>query len=125
MSYLTNVKIMPGHKNTTLAIARPFLLYASGVSPAFLNCDNNEPPVAGSVPVMYALLLATIYVYARASARAARQAKTEQTFQAVLTPFDSCRSGQKRSKKKAAPKMVATKMPTKMLYEAIPTKSLL
>jgi len=28
-------------------------------------------------------------------------------------------------KKKAAPKMVATKMPTKMLYEAIPTKSLL
>ena len=26
VSYLTKVKIMPGHKNTTLAIARPFLL---------------------------------------------------------------------------------------------------
>jgi hypothetical protein len=26
VSYLTKVKIMPGHRNTILAIARPFLL---------------------------------------------------------------------------------------------------
>jgi hypothetical protein len=36
------------------------------------------------------------------------QARTEQMRQASLTAGDSLRSGQKRSKKKAEPKMVAT-----------------
>jgi pyruvate kinase len=48
----------------------------------------------------------------------------EEIFQASLTGLVSDRSGQKRSKKKAEPKIVATDMPTKMLKEAIPTKSL-
>ena len=66
-----------------------------------------------------------MYVYASAQDKVNRQAKTEQIFHANLTALDSLRSGQKRSKKKAAPKMVATKIPTKMLYEAIPMKLLL
>lgn len=49
----------------------------------------------------------------------------EHIFHASRTDFDSVRSGQKRSKKKPEPKIVATAMPTKILKEAIPTKSLL
>ena len=47
-------------------------------------------------------------------------AKMAQIRHAHLTDFDSCLTGQKRSKKKAAPKMVATKTPTKILYDAAP-----
>lgn len=49
----------------------------------------------------------------------------EQIFHASLTDLDSERSGQKRSKKKPDPKIVATAMPMKMLKEAMPMKSLL
>jgi len=48
-------------------------------------------------------------------------ARTPHTFHAILTLLLSCRSGQKRSKKNAAPKMKATKTPAKILYEAAPT----
>lgn len=108
---LANVNIMPGHKNTTLAIVRPLCLYANGLPPyaASNRCDS-----AAFVPVTYADLVATMSVYARASARASMHARTAQAFQAILTEGDSWRSGQKRSKKNAAPKIVATKMPTKM-----------
>lgn len=109
---LRKVKIIPGHKKTTLAIARPLLAYLIGLPPYSLN---SLPALAASVPVTYALLAATMYVYASAQDSVSRHAKTEHARQAVLTARDSWRSGQKRSKKKAAPKMVATKMPTKML----------
>ena len=33
VTYLTNVKIMPGQRKTTLAIARPLLLYFNGLPP--------------------------------------------------------------------------------------------
>jgi hypothetical protein len=64
-------------------------------------------------------------VKARASARAIKETVREHIFHASLTDFDSERSGQKRSKKKPEPNIVATAMPTKILKEAMPTKSLL
>lgn len=109
---LRNVKIIPGHRNTTLAIARPLLEYFIGLPP---YSASNLPAFAESVPVTYAALDATMYVYASAQERVSMHAKTEQARHAIFTARDSLRSGQKRSKKKAAPKMVATKMPTKML----------
>jgi hypothetical protein len=60
-------------------------------------------------------------VYAIASARQPSVTTTADIFQERITALLSWRSGQKRSKKKAAPKIVATEMPIKMLYEAIPT----
>lgn len=48
---------------------------------------------------------------------------TAEIFHESRTAFVSIRSGQKRSKKNAAPKTVATAMPTKMLKEAMPTTS--
>jgi hypothetical protein len=33
MTNLTNVNTIPGHKKTTLAIARPLRLYSSGLPP--------------------------------------------------------------------------------------------
>ena len=65
--------------------------------------------------VMVALCVATMTVRARASARPRMQAKTAQNFQANLTDLLSCLSGQKRSKKNPAPKIVATNIPTNML----------
>ena len=122
LAYLANVKTVPGQRKTTLAIARPFLWYFSGL-PSY--AASNSCALAAFVPETYALWLATMYVYASAQESVKRHAKMEQIFQANLTALDSLRSGQKRSKKKADPKMVATNMPTKMLYEAMPTKSLL
>ena len=109
---LRNVKTMPGHRNTTDATARPLLEYFIGLPP---YSASNLPALPASVPVTCALLAATMYVYANAHESVSMHAKTEHARQAVFTARDSCRSGQKRSKKKAAPKMVATKMPTKML----------
>lgn len=109
---LRNVKTIPGHKNTTLAIARPLLAYLIGLPPYSLSSLS---AFAASVPVTYALFVATMYVYASAHDSVSAQANTEHARQAIFTARDSWRSGQKRSKKKAAPKMVATKMPTKML----------
>lgn len=60
-------------------------------------------------------------VITNADAKCAKAARTPHTFQAILTLLLSCLSGQKRSKKKSAPKMNATKTPAKMLYEAAPT----
>lgn len=110
-THLTQVNSIPGHKNTTLATALPFLLYFNGLPP---YSANNLSLSSAFVPLTYALCDATMYVYATASAKARRHANTAQAFQASLTERDSWRSGQKRSKKNAAPKMVATKMPTKM-----------
>ncbi len=59
-----------------------------------------------------------------ASARAIMDTTIEQIFHAILTDALSCLSGQNRSKKKPEPKMVATAMPMKMLYDATPMKSL-
>lgn len=59
-----------------------------------------------------------------ALARTNSTERTEQIFHANWTGFDSFRSGQKRSKKNAAPKMVATNTPAKMLYEKDPMMSL-
>ena len=109
---LRNVNTIPGHKKTTLAIARPLLEYFIGLPP---YSASNLPAFVASVPVTYADFDATMYVYASAQDRVSMHAKTEQARHASFTARDSWRSGQKRSKKKAAPKMVATKMPTKML----------
>jgi hypothetical protein len=108
---LTTVNTIPGHKNTTLAIARPLSLYLNGLPPYSANslCVS-----VAFVPLTYALLAATMYVYASASARASRHAKMAQAFHAIFTDGDSWRSGQKRSKKNAAPKIVATNIPTKI-----------
>jgi hypothetical protein len=57
---------------------------------------------------MYALYFATMTVRAKASARHMTQASTEQNFQANRTDLLSCLSGQNRSKKNPAPKIVAT-----------------
>jgi hypothetical protein len=54
-------------------------------------------------------------VYANAQLNVNMHANTEHARHAILTALDSLRSGQNRSKKNAAPKMVATKIPTKML----------
>jgi hypothetical protein len=64
-------------------------------------------------------------VRARTSMKASIEMVNVEIFHASLTDFVSVRSGQKRSKKKADPKIVATAMPTKILKEAMPTKSLL
>lgn len=104
-TYLTNVNTMPGHRNTTLAIARPFLRYFNGL-PAYSSSSPWSLDAFG--PVTYALCVATMYVYASAHDSVNIHANTEQTFHAIFTPLDSRRSGQKRSKKKALPKMVAT-----------------
>jgi hypothetical protein len=50
---------------------------------------------------------------------------TAEIFHEIRTCLHSCLSGQNRSKKKAAPKMNATAIPTKMLYDAAPMKLLL
>jgi hypothetical protein len=118
-THLMNVNTMPGHRNTTLATARGLRRYTRGL---FLpNSLTSCPAVASSIPVAYARFVATMYVYGSAQASVSTHAKTEQMRQASLTPRDSKRSGQNRSKKKAAPKMVATKTPTKMLKEPMPT----
>lgn len=62
-------------------------------------------------------------VRASTSANAMMETTREQIFHANRTAVLSYRSGQNKSKKNAAPKIVATAMPTKMLYEAIPMKS--
>jgi hypothetical protein len=118
LANLANVKTVPGHRKTTLATARPFLRYFSGLPP---YATSSSCALVAFVPETYALWLATMYVYASAQESVKRHAKMEQIFQANLTALDSFRSGQNRSKKKAVPKMVATKIPTKMLYEAMPT----
>jgi len=64
-------------------------------------------------------------VNAIASAKAINETTKEDIFHAVLTAGFSCLSGQKRSKKKPEPNMVATAIPMKILYEAMPMKSLL
>lgn len=61
----------------------------------------------------------------RADASIITDTTTPDIFHASRTDLLSCLSGQNRSKKNAAPKMVATETPTKMLYEAAPMKSLL
>ena len=101
---LANVAAIPGHKNTTLAIARPLSLYPNGLPPYSLN---SLIAVALSAPVTYALCIATITVSPSAADRVSKQASTDQTRQAILTEVDSCRSGQKRLEKKALPKIVA------------------
>jgi hypothetical protein len=110
-THLTTVNTHPGHKNTTLATALPLCRYAIGLP---LYAANSLCVSAAFVPVTYALLAATMYVYASASASARTQERTAQAFQASFTEADSWRSGQKRSKKNAAPKIVAMKTPTKM-----------
>jgi hypothetical protein len=64
-------------------------------------------------------------MYTSAQDKVRRQAKTEHIFHATLTALESLRSGQKRSKKKALPKIVETYIPTKMLYEAMAMNLLL
>lgn len=64
-------------------------------------------------------------VRVRALESAMMAAMMAQIRQASLTEGDSWRSGQNKSKKKPAPKMVATNIPTNILYDAAPTKSLL
>lgn len=102
---LAIVANMPGQRNATLAIALGFRLYFRGPPPYSLKA-RWAPTV--SLPVMYALLVARMMVKARAEASVKRQASTEQMRHASFTAGDSVRSGQKRSKKKAEPKMVAT-----------------
>jgi hypothetical protein len=58
--------------------------------------------------VMVALCVATMTVRAKASARPMIHASTEQNFQANRTDLLSCLSGQNKSKKNAAPNIVAT-----------------
>ena len=104
--------------------------------------------VSASVPVMYALFVAVIIyqggpeislkhsyrccmskgqptVIVRAELNIMIDTTTADIFQERRTALLSCLSGQKRSKKNADPKMVATATPTKILYEAAPTKLLL
>ena len=96
---------MPGHRNTTLAMARPLSRYLIGLP---LYSSRSRAAVAASVPDTYALFVARMMVYARAAERVRQQANTEHTRHAILTLLDSWRSGQNRSKKNAEPKMVAT-----------------
>lgn len=60
---LKNVNTIPGHRETTLAIALPLLAYLIGLPPYSLN---SLPAVAASVPATNALFAATMYVYASA-----------------------------------------------------------
>lgn len=64
-------------------------------------------------------------VIVRADPNMTKHSATAQIFHAHFTPRSSCLSGQKRSKKNAPPKINATEIPAKMLYEAAPMKSLL
>lgn len=114
---LRNVHTVASHKNTTLATARPLLAYRNGL-PSY--SASNRAAFAASVPVTYARLAATMYVVASADESISAHATTEHARHAVFTARDSWRAGQMRSKKKAAPKRVETKMPTKMLYDAMP-----
>lgn len=102
---LANVAIIPGHSNTTLAIARPLSLYLIGLPP---YSASNRCAFSAFVPVTYALFLASMMVNASAHASVIRHASTEQMRHAIFTLGDSCLSGQNRSKKKAEPKIVAT-----------------
>lgn len=105
VTYLAKVPTMPIHKKTTLATARPFSRYFIGLPP---YSRSSLAALAASVPLTYADLVARMTVYARAAERVNMHANTEHTRHAILTLLDSFRSGQKRSKKKAEPKMVAT-----------------
>lgn len=113
LSYLHVVANQPSHISTKLAMALPLFLYTSGGL-------RTSTPVG---PVKTARCVDRTTVRTIALDRAKQHASTEQIRHAFLTPIISCLSGQKRSKKKAAPKIVATKTPTKMLYEKDLTKS--
>ena len=76
-----------------------------------------------SLPTSIALFVDKITVKRMADDSVKMQDKIAHAFHAILTDFDSCRSGQNKSKKNAAPKIVATNTPTKMLYEKDPTIS--
>ena len=115
-THLAQVATHPHQINTTLAIASPFFLYDRG------GLNRKGPPAS---PVKVARCVANTTVKRIAEESVKMHASTEHAFHATRTAYDSCLSGQKRSKKKAAPKMVATKTPTNMLYEKAPTISLL
>ena len=104
-THLATVARKPGHRKTVLAIARPLCLYFIGLPP---YSANSLLAFVASVPVTYALFMATITVKPRAAEIVKKQASTEHIFQAIFTLGDSFRSGQKRSKKNAEPKIVAT-----------------
>ena len=146
VAHLAKEATTPGQRRTVEATQYAFLRYVGLGGPFWAK---RVRACEGETPVMYAWCVATITccryicqtwvpnvrvwlglrkvrtVKARASARAIIETVREHIFHASLTGLDSERSGQKRSKKKPEPKIVATAMPMKMLNEAMPTKSLL
>lgn len=111
-TYAAHVATKPSQIKTTLAIASPLSLYCRGGS------STNSMPVA--LPTNLARFVDKITVNTIAEESVKIHDRIEQAFHAIRTDLDSCLSGQNRSKKNAAPKMVATKTPVKMLYENAP-----
>ena len=105
LAYLQRVANQPSHINAKLATASWLRLYSNG---GFRGCVATGPTIS-------ALRVDNTTLSTIALDSAKQQARIEQKRHAILTPLISCRSGQKRSKKKADPKMVATKTPTNML----------
>lgn len=111
VAYLAIVAINPSHSNTTLATALPLCRYSNGgliVSSAILRASADEAEIHDEC-------VATITVNAKASAKAIKLTTKELILQDHRIRGGSKRSGKKRSKKNAAPKIVATEIPTKML----------
>ena len=108
MTHDTTVNTQPGQSNTTEATARPFFLYVKGG----LTLARAIASASAELAVIEAESRATMMVVPRASARHITEAITAQIFQAHRMFAGSYRSGQKRSKKNPAPKIVATNIPT-------------
>lgn len=121
--YLIRVKTAPGQASTTAATAFGLSLYTScgpGPGPGTVHA----PPAEEDAEIR-ARCPAVTTVMTTAELPIIAQASIAQAHHARRTPVSSCRSGQKRSKKNAAPKIVATVTPATMLYAALPMKSLL
>ena len=101
----------PTHKNTTLAIARPLSRYLRGG----LIFSRAISSASSELAEIQALPVATMTVNANASANVISVITRALILHAHRILRGSYRSGKKRSKKKAAPKMVATAIPTNML----------
>ncbi len=118
-TYLAIVAIRPAHRNTTLAIPLALCLYTIvGVSFTLAMAA-----ASAAFAEIEALPVARMTVKAIASARHIIETTTALILHAHRIFIGSHLFGKKRSKKKPAPNIVATAMPTKMLNDAIPTKS--
>lgn len=110
-AYLAIVPPRPTHRKTTLAIARALSRYRRGG----LSVSRAMAAASSLSAEIQALPVATMTVKPMASAKVMSVTTSADILQAHRIFLGSNLSGKKRSKKNAAPKMVATATPTKML----------